>query len=204
MNSAPVSMSNNPDMKPGSSQLTVGITANVPAQSVRPIQPSESIETYLYLQLYNRCINLFGFPTSGSFCSCVCLEPSLLGAPFRRDNSFSEADGDGKRRYPILNPSQDMRYRGSAEPPLLSIVPQKPSILRIPSQGGWLVEDDLNKGQMGSRSPGIFQESDASRYAKQRGHQNFLSQGATSMVLQTYASTGKNGEVLATASLRNS
>ncbi|XP_055812609.1 RNA polymerase II C-terminal domain phosphatase-like 2 isoform X1 [Solanum dulcamara] len=162
MNSAPVSMSTNPDMKPGSSQLTVGIAANVPAQSVRPIQPSE--------------------------------KPSLLGAPFRRDNSFSEADGDGKRRYPILNPSQDMRFRGSAEPPLLSIVPQKPSILPIPSQGGWLVEDDLNKGQMGSRSPGIFQESDASRYAKQRGHQNFLSQGATSMVLPAYASTGKNGE----------
>ncbi|KAL3327286.1 hypothetical protein AABB24_035116 [Solanum stoloniferum] len=163
MNSAPVFTSNNPDMKPGSSQLMVGIAANVPAQSVRPIQPSE--------------------------------KPSLLGAPFRRDNNFSEADGDGKRRYPILNPSQDMRYRGSAEPPLLPRVPQKPPILPIPSQGGWLVEDDLNKGQMGSRSPGIFQESDASRYAKQRGHQNFLSQGATNMMLPTYASTGKNGEV---------
>lgn len=163
MNSAPVFTSNNPDMKSGSSQLTVGIAGNVPPQSVRPVQPSE--------------------------------KPSLLGAPFRRDNSFSEADGDGKRRYPILNPSQDMRYCGSAEPPLLSKVPQKPPILPIPSsQGGWLVEDDLNKGQMGSRSPGIFQESDASRYPKQRVHQNFLSQGATSMVLPTYASTGKNVE----------
>ncbi|XP_004246330.1 RNA polymerase II C-terminal domain phosphatase-like 2 [Solanum lycopersicum] len=163
MNSAPVFMSNNPDMKPGSSQLMVGIAANAPAQSVRPIQPSE--------------------------------KPSLLGAPFRRDNSFSEADGDGKRRHPILNPSQDMRYRGSAEPPLLPRVPQKPPILPIPPHGGWLVEDDLNKGHMGGRSPGIFQESDASRYAKQRGHQNFLSQGATNMMLPSYASAGKNGEV---------
>ncbi|XP_015087835.1 RNA polymerase II C-terminal domain phosphatase-like 2 [Solanum pennellii] len=163
MNSAPVFMSNNPDMKPGSSQLMVGIAANAPAQSVRPIQPSE--------------------------------KPSLLGAPFRRDNSFSEADGDGKRRHPILNPSQDMRYRGSAEPPLLPRVPQKPPILPIPPLGGWLVEDDLNKGHMGGRSPGIFQESDASRYAKQRGHQNFLSQGATNMMLPSYASAGKNGEV---------
>lgn len=133
----------------------------------------------------------------------MCLEPSLLGAPFRRDNSFSEADGDGKRRHPILNPSQDMRYRGSAEPPLLPRVPQKPPILPIPPHGGWLVEDDLNKGHMGGRSPGIFQESDASRYAKQRGHQNFLSQGATNMMLPSYASAGKNGEVLATASFRN-
>lgn len=163
MNSAPVFMSNNPDMKPGSSQLMVGIDANAPAQSVRPIQPSE--------------------------------KPSLLGAPFRRDNSFSEADGDGKRRHPILNPSQDMRYRGSAEPPLLPRVPQKPPILPMPPHGGWLVEDDLNKGHMGGRSPGIFQESDASRYAKQRGHQNFLSQGATNMMLPSYASAGKNGEV---------
>ncbi|CAN4115926.1 unnamed protein product [Withania somnifera] len=162
LNSAPPFMSNNPDMKPGSSQLTVGIAANLPAQSMRPIQPSE--------------------------------KPSLLGAPFRRDNSFSEVDADSKRRYPILNPSQDMRYRVSAEPPLLSRVPQKPPILPIPSQGGWLVEDDLSKGQMGSRSPGIFQESDASRYDKQRGQQNFLSQGATSLVLPTHASTGKNGE----------
>lgn len=63
MNSAPDFMSNNPYMKPGSSQLMVGIAANVPAQSVRPIQPSESIEIYLYLQLYKRCINLFGLPT---------------------------------------------------------------------------------------------------------------------------------------------
>lgn len=101
----------------------------------------------------------------------------------------------------MLNPSQDSRYRGSAEPPLLSRVPQKPPILPIPSQGGWLVEDDLNKGHLGSRSPGIFQESDASRSDKQRGHLNLLSQGATSMVLPTYASTGKNEEVLATASL---
>ncbi|CAN4106110.1 unnamed protein product [Withania somnifera] len=163
MNSAPPFTSNNPDMKPGSSQVAVGIAANLPAQSVRPIQPSE--------------------------------KPSLLGAPFRRDSSFSEADADGKRRYPILNPSQDTRYRGSAEPPLLSRVPQKPPILAIPSQGGWLVEDDLNKGQMGSRSPGLFQE-----YDKQRGQQNSLSQGEASMVLPTHASTGKNGEVLATAS----
>ncbi|OIT26425.1 PREDICTED: RNA polymerase II C-terminal domain phosphatase-like 2 isoform X2 [Nicotiana attenuata] len=162
MNSAPPFIGNNPDLKPGSSQLTVGIAANVPAQSMRPIQPSE--------------------------------KPSLLGAPFRRDNSFSEVDADGKRRYPMLNPSQDSRYRGSAEPPLLSRVPQKPPILPIPSQGGWLVEDDLNKGHLGSRSPGIFQESDASRSDKQRGHLNLLSQGATSMVLPTYASTGKNEE----------
>ncbi|KAJ8550957.1 hypothetical protein K7X08_000327 [Anisodus acutangulus] len=162
INSALPFMSNNPDVKPGSSQLTVGIASYVPAQSVRPILPSE--------------------------------KPSLLGAPFRRDNSFSEAVADGKRRYPTVNPSQDARYRGSAEPPLLSRVPQKPPILPLPSQGGWLVEDDLNKGQMSSLSPGIFQESDASRSDKQRSHQNFLSQGATSMALPTYASTGKNGE----------
>lgn len=53
MNAVPPFTSNNPDMKSGSSQLTGGTAANVPAQSMRPVQSSESIQTCLYLQLYN-------------------------------------------------------------------------------------------------------------------------------------------------------
>lgn len=59
MNSASPFIGNNPDLKPGSSQLTVGIAANVPTQSMKPIQPSESIEACLYLHLNSRCFIFF-------------------------------------------------------------------------------------------------------------------------------------------------
>lgn len=62
MNSASPFIGNNPDLKPGSSQLTVGIAANVPTQSMKPIQPSESIEACLYLHLYSDVLS-FSFPT---------------------------------------------------------------------------------------------------------------------------------------------
>lgn len=94
-------------------------------------------------------------------------EPSLLGAPFRPDNNFSESDPDMKKRFSTLNRGQDARYRGSAEPPVLSRLPvQHPS---LPSQGGWLVEEDTAGGHPNGRSSGLLQESDAFKHDRQRG-----------------------------------
>ncbi|KAK4396133.1 RNA polymerase II C-terminal domain phosphatase-like 2 [Sesamum angolense] len=76
-------------------------------------------------------------------------KPSLLGDPFRRDS----------------------RYSGSTEPPLLSRLPWQAPILQ--PQGGWLVEEDTNRGNFISRTPGITPESDPSD--RLRGRQNLLS-----------------------------
>ncbi|KAK6120276.1 hypothetical protein DH2020_045967 [Rehmannia glutinosa] len=83
-------------------------------------------------------------------------KPSLLGDPLRRDS----------------------RYSGSTEPPLLSRLPWQAPLLQ--SQGGWLVEDDTNRGSFSSRSTGINPECDPSD--RQRGRQNSLSQGTSSSV----------------------
>ncbi|CAN1303749.1 RNA polymerase II C-terminal domain phosphatase-like 2 [Linum perenne] len=68
------------------------------------------------------------------------IEPSLLGAPVRRD----------------------MRNQNSGQPPLLSRVPA-PSIVQ--PQGGWLVEDDVAKVYQpaNSRPLGIVHEADRQR-----------------------------------------
>ncbi|KAL0309960.1 UNVERIFIED_CONTAM: RNA polymerase II C-terminal domain phosphatase-like 2 [Sesamum radiatum] len=83
-------------------------------------------------------------------------KPSLLGDPFRRDS----------------------RYSGSTEPPLLSRLPWQAPILQ--PQGGWLVEEDTNRGNFISRTPGITPESDPSD--RLRGRQNLLGHGTSSSV----------------------
>lgn len=95
------------------------------------------------------------------------IEPSLLGAPFRRDSSSSEFD-EVKRRFLIVNPSQDLRYQGSSEPPLLSRSPASP----IEPQGGWLIEEDMNRVQLNNRKSGTVQESGALKTDKHRARQN--------------------------------
>ncbi|XP_031094795.1 RNA polymerase II C-terminal domain phosphatase-like 2 isoform X1 [Ipomoea triloba] len=102
-------------------------------------------------------------------------KPSLLGAPHGRDNSFSEADPDGRRRLPILNHSQDVRFWGSAEPPLLSRLPQKIPGLPFQLQGPLSVDCETNSGHYGNRAPGIIQDSDAFRPDKQRSRQTLPS-----------------------------
>lgn len=109
--------------------------------------------------------NVFG-PTS--FRAVIPSDkPSLLGAPFRRDSSSSEFD-EVKRRFLIVNPSQDLRYQGSSEPPLLSRSPASP----IEPQGGWLVEEDMNRVQLNNRKSGTVQESGALKTDKHRARQN--------------------------------
>lgn len=100
------------------------------------------------------------------------VEPSLLGAPFRRDSTFPESDPDMKRRFPMMNHNQDVRYRGSGEPPLLSRLPAPLPAPPIQSPGGWLVEEDNSRTHFNSRASGIVQGTDALRPDKQRARQN--------------------------------
>ncbi|KAL3536505.1 hypothetical protein ACH5RR_004966 [Cinchona calisaya] len=105
-------------------------------------------------------------------------KPSLLGVPFRRDNSFTDSDPDMKRRFPMVSRGQDARYRGSAEPPILSRLPgQQPA---PPSLGGWLAEEDTNTGHPNGQSPGLLQESDAVKHDRQHGRQYSYSPGTSS------------------------
>ncbi|XP_015897198.2 RNA polymerase II C-terminal domain phosphatase-like 2 isoform X1 [Ziziphus jujuba] len=97
-------------------------------------------------------------------------KPGLLGPPVRRD-SFSDRDYDMKRG---LLPMKhiDLRNQSVGEPPLLSRLPTQPSATAVQAQGGWLVEDDVNKGHLNNRSSGLIKESDALRSDRQRAHQN--------------------------------
>ncbi|KAH7844554.1 hypothetical protein Vadar_029285 [Vaccinium darrowii] len=95
-------------------------------------------------------------------------KPSLLGAPFRRESSFSEFD-EVKRRFLIVNPSQDLRYQGSSEPPLLSRSPAFP----IQPQGGWLVEEDINRGQFNNRKSGSASARLPSQVSEVRGEEGY-------------------------------
>ncbi|KAA8517393.1 hypothetical protein F0562_017686 [Nyssa sinensis] len=104
-------------------------------------------------------------------------KPSLLGAPFRRDSSFSESDPDMKRRFLILNHGQDVRYQGSVEPPLLSRLPALP-VSPMQQQGGWLVKEDNNRGHFNNRASGSVQETDVSKPDKLRARQNSFNYGA--------------------------
>ncbi|XP_059667967.1 RNA polymerase II C-terminal domain phosphatase-like 2 isoform X2 [Cornus florida] len=101
-------------------------------------------------------------------------KPSLLGAPFRRDSNFSESDPDVKRRFLIMNHGQDLRYQGSGEPPLLSRLPTQLTIPTIQPQGGWLVEEDMDRGHSNNRASGTLQESDLLKAEKQRARQDSL------------------------------
>ncbi|KAK2969343.1 hypothetical protein RJ640_027585 [Escallonia rubra] len=121
-------------------------------------------------------------------------KPSLLGAPFKRDTSFSESDEDIKRRF-LMNPSQDARYRG-LEPPILSRLPAQVLVPHMHPQGGWLVEEDISRGHLNNQA-GTIQGSDALRPDKWReqGRQNILSHstlGPVPVGIQSHASAMKS------------
>uniref|UniRef100_A0A5B7B4W3 protein-serine/threonine phosphatase n=1 Tax=Davidia involucrata TaxID=16924 RepID=A0A5B7B4W3_DAVIN len=105
-------------------------------------------------------------------------KPSLLGAPFRRDSSFSESDPDMRRRFLIMNHGQDVRYQGSGEPPLLSRLPAQLPVTPMQPKGGWLVEEDINRGHFNNRASGTVQESEALKPDKLQARQNSFNHGA--------------------------
>ncbi|XP_048236140.1 RNA polymerase II C-terminal domain phosphatase-like 2 isoform X2 [Ricinus communis] len=77
-------------------------------------------------------------------------KPSLLGTPVRRD----------------------LRNQTSGQPPLLSRVPAPLPSSSIQPQGGWLVEEDISRAHINSRSSGFAQESDILKSDKLRTHLN--------------------------------
>ena len=141
--------------------------------------------------------------------NCI-LEPSLLGAPgllststllgasARRDNNTSDSDYDMKRRALGTKHGLDLRNQSSLQPPLLSKLPAQTSSSSILPQGGWLVEEGINKAHLNDRSSGSAQESDATKSDKLQGYQNPLSHtppGSVSTGLSSHASQVKLEEV---------
>ncbi|PQQ06937.1 RNA polymerase II C-terminal domain phosphatase-like 2 isoform X3 [Prunus yedoensis var. nudiflora] len=97
-------------------------------------------------------------------------KPGLLGPPVRRD-SFSDRDYEMKRGLLGTNPGLDMRNQTSAELPLLSRVPAQMPASSIHAQGGWLVDDDNNRGPPSNRPSGFVQPPDIIKSEK-LVHQN--------------------------------
>lgn len=74
-----------------------------------------------------------------------------------------------KRGLLTMKHGVDPRNQSSGEPPLLSRLPTQPALL-MPPQGGWLVEDDISRGDSNNRTLGIVQEVDALKPDKQCIH----------------------------------
>ena len=121
----------------------------------------------------------------------------MLGAPIKRDFSSFESDVDMKRRFLIMKHGQDVRSQSLGDPPILSRLPQI-SVPSMQPQGGWLVEDDSNRGHFNNRASGIAQEADVLKPDKQWGHQipfGHNTPGSTSVNLLPHLSQLKNEEV---------
>ncbi|XWS55543.1 hypothetical protein CRYUN_Cryun09bG0009100 [Craigia yunnanensis] len=156
-------VTNNPELRSETSQPPVTIVPNVvgSASSAAPL-PSQKP-------------SLLGAPG-------LLSTPTLLGASVRRDNNTVDSDYDMKRR--ALGPKQclDLRNQSSVQPPLLSKLPAQASSSSILPQGGWLVEEDINKAHLNDRTSGFAQESDATKSDKLRGYQNPFSHTAPGSV----------------------
>ncbi|KAJ7961255.1 RNA polymerase II C-terminal domain phosphatase-like [Quillaja saponaria] len=87
-------------------------------------------------------------------------KPGLLGAPVRCDGSLGDRDYDMKRRLLPMRHGLNIKNQTSGEPPLLRL-PIKASPSLMQQQGGWLVQDDKNRGQPNNQPSGFVQVSDA-------------------------------------------
>ena len=109
---------------------------------------------------------------------------------------MSESDPDVNRRFPILSRGQDAKYQNSAEPPILSrLAGQHPA---LPSQGGWLGEEDGNIGHPNGRSSGFLEESDELKHDRHHGRHYLHTHGpsaSNATGLHTHLAQVKNEEV---------
>ena len=64
----------------------------------------------------------------------------------------------------------ELRNQSSGDPPILSRVPTQLSAPQ--GQGGWLVDDDMNRGHLKNRSLGLVHETEVFKPDKQRAHQS--------------------------------
>ncbi|XVF76805.1 hypothetical protein PTKIN_Ptkin13bG0296400 [Pterospermum kingtungense] len=122
------------------------------------------------------------------------LSTPLLGPSVRRDNNTSDSDYDMKRRALGTKQGLDLRNQSSVQPPLLSKSPAQTSSSSVLPQGGWLVDEDINKAHPNDRSSAFVQEPDATKSEKVRGFQNPFSHtapGSVSTGLPSHASQVK-------------
>ncbi|XP_022742342.1 RNA polymerase II C-terminal domain phosphatase-like 2 isoform X3 [Durio zibethinus] len=119
-------VTNNPELRFETSQPPVTIVPNVigPASSTAPLPAQKP--------------SLLGAPG-------LLSTPTLLGPSVRGDNNTNDSDYDMKRRALGSKQGLDFRNQSSVQPPLLSKLPAQTSSLPILPQGGWLVEEDMNK-----------------------------------------------------------
>ncbi|XWS43835.1 hypothetical protein CRYUN_Cryun16bG0138500 [Craigia yunnanensis] len=152
-------VTNNPELRSETSQPPVTIVPNV-------IGPASSTAS-----LPSQKPSLLGAPG-------LLSPPTLLGASVRRDSNTSDSDYDMKRRALGTKQGLDSRNQSSVQPPLLSKLPAQISSSSTLPQGGWLVEEDMNKAHLNDQSSGSTPESDGTKTDKLRGYQNPFSHNA--------------------------
>ncbi|CAN6724099.1 unnamed protein product [Malus baccata var. baccata] len=123
-------------------------------------------------------------------------KPGLLGLPVRRD-SFSDRDHEMRRGLLGTNPGLDIRSQSSAEPPLLSKVPGQLPASSINAQGGWLVDDDNNRGHSSNHTSELVQQPGVSKPEKSVYQNPFgpATPGSTPTGLLSHKSDLKREEV---------
>ncbi|XP_031261443.1 RNA polymerase II C-terminal domain phosphatase-like 2 isoform X2 [Pistacia vera] len=118
-------------------------------------------------------------------------KPSLLGAPVRRENSS-------------VRPGLDLRNQSSGQPPLLPRLPVPTPSSSIQPQGGWIVEEEVNRvhqnNRPGSSSTGLLLHASQLKgeEANNLHRQNMLptTQPAEVGVSQNHASSnGKEAQI---------
>ncbi|GMH30049.1 hypothetical protein Nepgr_031892 [Nepenthes gracilis] len=97
-------------------------------------------------------------------------KPSLLGVPAKRESFSSEYDLDVKRKVTMVKHGGEIRNPVSGDPPILRLPVQIPAA-SVQSKGGWLVEEDINRGHVNNRATVVAQESDLLKADKQRTYQ---------------------------------
>lgn len=92
----------------------------------------------------------------------------------------------------------DLRNPSIGEPPLISRLPTQPLATAVQAQGGWLVEDDVNRGLLNNRSSGLIKEPDALTSDKQKAYQNssYTTPGSAAPSLFSQTSEEKIEEVV--------
>ncbi|XP_022746475.1 RNA polymerase II C-terminal domain phosphatase-like 2 isoform X2 [Durio zibethinus] len=143
----------NPLLRSDTSQPPVAIVPNIvgPASSTAPL-PSQS-------RVMPSVLGASG----------LLSPPTLLGTSVRRDSNTSDSDYDMKRRALGTKQGLDSRNQSSVQSPLLSKLPTQISSSSTLPQGGWLVEENMNKAYLNDQSSGSALESDATKTDKLGG-----------------------------------
>ncbi|GAB4833973.1 hypothetical protein Ancab_032223 [Ancistrocladus abbreviatus] len=153
-------------------KIAADSACNAPAPSVPEIR--SEISQLPAVSVSNVCNPAYSRPLMPS------QKPSLLGVPARRDGPSSEPDVDVRRRLMMMKHGTETQNPLSGDPPILRLPLQIPSMPMWPQGGGgWLIEEDINRGLLHNQASGVAPESDALRADKMRGYQHILGHCAT-------------------------